>query len=112
MRTTAAILALTVFPAIAAEVPPAKHALGASVTANIQMPNKGKVISTINASNYTYIEVSEGSKSVWLAALEVSVKKGDMVSYSDGAVMSNFYSKSLNRTFEKVIFVSKVVVAR
>src|SRR5512140_2072708 len=99
MRAIPALLALTVFSAVAAETPPANHPLGASVTTNIQMPHKGKVVSTINAGNYTYIELSEGGKSVWLAALEVAVKKGDAINYNDGPVMTDFYSKSLNRTF-------------
>lgn len=112
MRAIAALLALSVFPAIAAEAPPAQHTLGASVTANIKMSYKSKVISTISASNFTYVEVSDAGKTVWLAALDVAVKKGDMVSYSDGPVMSNFHSKALNRTFEKVIFVNKLVVVK
>jgi hypothetical protein len=112
MRAIIALLALTIFPAAAAEEPSAKQTPEASVTANIQLPNKGKVISTINAGNYTYIEVSEGGKTVWLAALEVAVKEGDMISYSDGPVTTDIYSKSLNRTFEKVIFVSKVDIIK
>ena len=115
MRAIPALLALTVFSAVAvaAEAPSAKHAAGTMiVAANNQMPHQGKVISTIDASIYTYIEVSEGGKTIWLAAPTVAAKKGDTIGYDDGAVMSNFYSKSLNRTFETVIFVGKAVVLK
>jgi hypothetical protein len=112
MRAIVALLTLTIFSAVAAETPPARHALGDAVTANIKMPYKSKVISTIPAGNSTYIEVLDGGKTVWLAALDVAVKKGDMINYSDGSVMTNFHSKSLNRTFEKVIFVNKLIVIK
>jgi len=115
MRAISAILALTVFSAVAvaAEAPSAKHAAGAmTIAANSQFPHQGKVISSIDASIYTYIEVSEGGKTVWLAAPTVAVKKGETVGYDDGAVMTNFFSKSLNRTFETVIFVGKAAVVK
>ena len=115
MRAISALLALTVFSAVAvaAEAPAAKQAAGTMiVAANNQMPHKGKVLSSIDASIYTYIEVSENGKTMWLAAPTVAVKKGDTVGFDDGAVMTNFYSKSLNRTFETVIFVGKAVVLK
>ena len=115
MRAISALLALTVFSAVAvaAEAPAAKQAAGTMIlAANTQMPHQGKVVSTIDASIYTYIEVSEGGKTVWLAAPTVAVKKGETVGYDDGAVMTNFYSKSLNRTFDSVIFVGKAVVIK
>lgn len=77
-----------------------------------QLPRKGKVISSIDASIYTYIELTENGKNVWIAAPTVKVKKGDMVRFSDGAIMSNFFSKSLNRTFPAVVFVGKAEVAK
>lgn len=80
--------------------------------ANEQLPRSGKVLSSIDASIYTYIEVSENGKTVWIAAPTVKVKKGDTVRFSEGATMSNFFSKSLNRTFESVIFVGKAEVAK
>lgn len=117
MRYPSVLLALAVLsvPAVAAtssDHPSAQATGKVLIAANSQMPHQGKVLSSIDASIYTYIEVSEGGKSVWLAAPTVAVKKGDTVGYDDGAVMSNFYSKSLNRTFESVIFVGKAVVIK
>jgi hypothetical protein len=112
MRAIAALLALIIFPAFADEAPSASQVQADSVTADIQLPNKGKVIDIIATSNYSYIKVSAGGKSVWLATLEATVKKGDMISYNDGPVTDSFYSPSLKRTFKNVIFVSQVVVIK
>lgn len=119
MRPITTLLALAFFsvPAIAA-TPSGQTTAGITAgkvqlaAANDQLPRKGKVISSIDASIYTYIELTENGKNVWIAAPTVKVKKGDNVRFSDGAVMSNFFSKSLNRTFESVIFVGKAEVAK
>lgn len=79
-----------------------------------QLPQKGKVLSFINTDQYTYIEASQANakESVWLASTTVAVKKGDQIRFDDGFVMTNFYSKTLKRTFPKVLFVSRVVVVK
>ena len=118
MRSLLTILALVIFavPAVAAIPsiqPSAGHMAGKmQFAANEQLPHKGKVLSSIDASIYTYIELSENGKTVWIAAPTIAVKKGDMVGFDNGAPMSNFYSKSLNRTFETVYFVGKAVVLK
>jgi hypothetical protein len=114
MRTIFALLALAVLSVSAyAETAPAQSPTGVMyLAANDQFPHKGKVISSINASIYTYIEVSENGKTIWLAAPTVAVKKGDMIGFDDGAPMANFYSKSLNRTFDVVYFVGKAAVLK
>ncbi|MGD0235886.1 MAG: hypothetical protein ABSC55_15290 [Syntrophorhabdales bacterium] len=66
--------------------------------------HKGKVVSTMNAAGYTYIEVEEKGKKLWVAVMEVNVKVGDDVEFPDSPPMENFHSKTLNRTFDKVIF--------
>jgi hypothetical protein len=77
-----------------------------------QWPHEGTVVSSIDASIYTYVEVNDNGKTVWIAAPTVAVKKGDTIGYDEGAVMSNFYSKSLNRTFDTVLFVGKAAVIK
>ncbi len=66
--------------------------------------HKGKVVSTMNAAGYTYIEVEEKRKKLWVAVMEINVKVGDDVEFPDSPPMENFHSKTLNRTFDKVIF--------
>ena len=66
--------------------------------------HKGKVVSTMNAAGYTYIEVEEKGKKLWVAVTEVNVKVGDDVEFPDSPPMDNFHSKTLDRTFDKIIF--------
>ena len=75
------------------------------------LQRNGKVLSSIDAGIYTYIELTENGKTIWIAAPTIKVKKGDIIRFSEGAIMSNYFSKSLDRTFESVIFVGKAVVA-
>jgi hypothetical protein len=78
--------------------------------ADALLPQKAKVLSTIDAAQYTYLEVTQNKKTLWLAATKVAVKKGDVIRFDDGMVMTNFNSKTLNRTFPSVTFVNRVVV--
>lgn len=64
----------------------------------------GTVMETMNASGYTYIQVDSGTAKEWVAIPETTVAAGDKVSYSQGMVMENFYSKSLDRSFSSIIF--------
>ena len=82
---------------------------GASLEAELH--RNGKVLNSIDAGIYTYIELNENGKPIWIAAPTIKVKNGDTVRFTEGAVMSNYFSKTLNRTFESVIFVGKAVVA-
>jgi hypothetical protein len=77
-----------------------------------QLTHKGKVVSVTDVPQYTYLEVTENNKTSWIAAPTVAVKKGDMVRFDDGMNMTNFHSKSLNRTFPSILFVGAVVVAK
>ncbi len=64
----------------------------------------GIVMETMNTSGYTYMNVDTGEEKVWVAIPEADVKTGDKVTYQPGMVMSNFQSKSLNKTFAAIIF--------
>ena len=74
--------------------------------------NVGEVKSVINGGGYTYLEVLKGGATVWVAAPETAVKAGDTVSWSDGMVMTNFTSSSLNRKFDQIVFASAVKVGK
>lgn len=81
-------------------------------TPEAQLPYKGTVVSTIDANEYTYIEVATGKETAWLAAPRIALKKGSVIRYEDGATMSNFRSKLLNRTFPSVTFVNSVAISK
>lgn len=106
MKTIFTLLALFAFTGTAIVVPQS-NAIAAS-----QYANTGKVLEVMDASIYTYIQVSNDKGPVWLAVSKTSVAKGDTISYADGNLMTNFTSKSLNRTFEKIIFLDKIKVEK
>lgn len=72
---------------------------------------EGTVIETMNSAGYTYVNVDTGKEKIWAAAPETAVKKGDRVTIPDGMMMRNHHSKTLNRTFDAVYFVSAITVA-
>ena len=64
----------------------------------------GTVIETMNSAGYTYILVDSGDAKNWVAIPETTVKAGNRVSYYEGMTMPTFTSKTLNKTFENIVF--------
>ncbi len=76
------------------------------------VPGKsGKVLETIDAAGYTYVQVDSGSETFWAAAPRLAVKVGDDVVVPEGVPMADYHSKTLDRTFDMVYFVPSIVVA-
>ena len=69
-------------------------------------PVTGKVLESMDAAGYTYINVATDSGDMWIAVNQIAVEVGEEVTYMDGMVMQNFFSKSLDRTFPEIIFSS------
>jgi hypothetical protein len=70
-------------------------------------PTSGKVLQTQQAGGYTYAEVETGNgQKVWIAGAPIQVQAGDSVQWGDFALMQNFTSKTLGRTFEQILFVN------
>jgi len=70
----------------------------------------GKVAETMDASGYTYVQIDTGTDKIWAAGPKTVLKVGDEVFIPEGSPISNFESKTLNRTFEKIIFASSIAV--
>jgi hypothetical protein len=70
----------------------------------------GTVSETMDASGYTYVQIDTGAEKIWAAGPKTVLKVGDEVFIPEGSPISNFESKTLNRTFEKIIFASSIVV--
>ncbi len=65
----------------------------------------GKVVETMNSGGYTYVCLEKKGKKTWVAVPEMKgVSVGQEMAFQPGAEMSNFPSKTLNRTFERIIF--------
>lgn len=66
----------------------------------------GTIIENMDASGYTYMLIETGAGQSWVAIPATPVEKGAKVTYYEGMVMKDFTSKTLNRTFDAVVFSS------
>ena len=69
---------------------------------------RGTVAETMNAAGYTYVLIESEGKRTWVAAPELAVNVGDIVQTEPSMAMHEFTSKTLNRSFDVVYFVSAV----
>lgn len=66
---------------------------------------RGKVLQTMASGGYTYVQIQkEGGEQIWAAMPVTKLAVGQSVSFKVGTVMTGFQSKSLNRTFDSIIF--------
>jgi ribosomal protein S17 len=87
---------------------PGAPAAGSGAAAPTGKVFTGKVVDTMDASSYTYVQVDNGTEKIWAAAPKFDVKKGDTVTVPEGMPMQNYKSESLNRTFDTVYFVGAI----
>lgn len=66
----------------------------------------GKVVETMDAGGYTYLKLDNGGETAWAAIPTTKVSVGQEVELQPGMPMTNFTSKSLNRTFDNIAFSS------
>ncbi len=72
----------------------------------------GKVLQTMDSGGYTYVYIQKkNDEKVWVAVSATQVKVGSQISFKGGMEMVNFESKSLKRTFDKIIFADGVNAA-
>lgn len=106
-------------PLPATAEPPPGHP-SASQAMEILMPDspvrseaifhQGQVLSATNANQFTYLEVQEGDGIQWIAVPLMTVQLGSHIRYGDGRVMTNFYSRLLQRNFPHITFVKELTV--
>lgn len=96
--------------------PPAGHPSTDETSRIMQLPDaqnlpfQGEVLQAINSNSYTYIQVKMTDSNLWLAAPRKELVAGQRISFPQGNVMHNFYSRKLKRTFESVLFVRMVEI--
>ena len=73
---------------------------------------QGKILQSMHASSYTYMEVDMSGKKTWIATNAMAVNNGATVRWRDGAVMKNFTSNALHRTFDEILFVSYAEIVK
>jgi len=100
-----------------------------SATAVIAMPDKvaqpttdatepaaealsGKILQTMDSGGYTYIHLQKknGDK-IWVAVAATPVTVGSQITFKGGMEMVNFESKTLKRTFDRIIFADGLISA-
>jgi hypothetical protein len=94
-------------PSHAAETGPSSPATPAD-----PRPVSGKVTEVLKAGQYTYLHLDDGKEKVWVATYATfKVGVGDEVRLGDYMVMEQFKSKTLNRTFDSVLFTGEIQIA-
>jgi len=69
----------------------------------------GKVVQTMDSGGYSYAQIENKGVKTWVAVPKTKIVKGQNVSFAPGAEMQNFESKTLKRTFDKIIFSGGVI---
>jgi hypothetical protein len=64
----------------------------------------GKVVESMDSGGYTYVNIEKNGKKTWVAIPQMKVTAGQDISFKPGMAMNNFKSKTLNRTFETIVF--------
>lgn len=103
-RTTllALLLALAFDPGAAWAAQPAAAQPAARPVA--APPLKGVVLETIDAKPYTYLRLKTSAGETWAAVPQAPLKNGASVTIENPLVMTDFQSKALGRTFDKIVF--------
>jgi hypothetical protein len=66
----------------------------------------GTVVETMDSGGYTYVAMENAGKKTWIAMPVTKVSVGQQLEIAGGTEFTNFSSKTLNRTFERIIFSS------
>ena len=74
-------------------------------TLNVQNPVlSATIIEFKDVTNYTYLLLEDKTGKVWAAIPKTPVKTGDEIAITDIAVMKDFHSKTLEKTFDLILF--------
>ncbi|MFN8611618.1 MAG: nucleotide-binding protein [Vulcanimicrobiota bacterium] len=65
---------------------------------------EGTVAERIDVEGYTYLRLSTGTGEMWAAVPTTPVKVGALVKLASPMPVEKFHSKSLNRTFDRILF--------
>lgn len=66
------------------------------------------VLETLDAGGYVYILGDENGSKRWFALSTREVNEGDVFYYDNPLIMTDFFSKELDRPFDEILFLSRV----
>jgi len=85
--------------------------LSVATVVTVSPSGTGTIIESTNSGGYTYINVvTEDGVNEWLAVMETSVHAGDRIEYSRSPPMINFINKTLNKTFDRIMFIPGIKI--
>jgi hypothetical protein len=65
---------------------------------------RGEVLEVREVDAYTYLRLKTKEGELWAAVNKAPIQKGAQVTIEHAMVMSNFESKALRKTFDKIVF--------
>lgn len=71
-------------------------------------PFSGKVLEVKDVESFTYLRLKTKDGEIWAAVKKTPMKVGTDVTIDNPTVMTNFESKTLNKTFDRIVFGSLV----
>lgn len=92
----------------------APHAapLGLSAAKPTARPGgQGKVLETMDSGGYTYARADLCGTEKWVAGPKATLAVGDTVVFTNSTPMTNFTSKTLNRTFDSILFAKSMTTS-
>lgn len=108
------LMALASFSCRQKEEQPQEQAVQAPPQVSAHPPigadlHTGVVQEVLQATAYTYLKVKENGTDSWIAVTKREIQPGQTVSFVGGLEMKDFESKDLQRTFESVYFVDRLL---
>ncbi len=65
---------------------------------------KASIVEFKDVKNYTYLNLKDSTGQIWAALPKIPVEKGEEIEISNIIVMKNFNSKTLDKTFDIILF--------
>jgi hypothetical protein len=90
--------------AAAAQPAPVAGPSGSEMTAEAPPIDGGRVLEVHQGPGYTYVHVEDGDVQLWVAGTQIEVEEGQIVTWDGGAIMRDFESPTLERTFDRLLF--------
>jgi hypothetical protein len=69
-------------------------------------------VETMDKAGYTYLLLDTGAGRIWVAGPTTRVKVGERVGVSAGTLMTDFRSRALDRTFDRIYLVTAIQPVR
>ncbi len=113
---TLATILLLIFSA-GCTPPPSQPATALLPAASEQLPpatpdiTSGTVVETMASGGYTYLRIENSGRSRWAAVPQTDLEVGMQVQLGVGIEMSNFNSRTLDRTFPTIYFSKGITTA-